>query len=177
MLACFTCEAAIFGISKLFLFEKNSNWSLKRKKTSSTFKYEVTWRSHLVAFVHCFLKDDAGAPAIEYVLKCLKRPQLARPGRLGGLMRQAMMLNQRHEQRKSLRHPMRRAAEVIFGTGEPPVRCVIWDLSEGGARLAIACPLHGLPPEFTLVMFKDAREQRQCQVVWTDTRFVGVKFL
>jgi len=93
-------------------------------------------------------------------------------------MRQAMMLNQHREQRKSLRHPIRRAAEVIFGAGEPPVRCVIWDISEGGARLAIACPLHhGLPPEFTLVMFKNAREQRKCQVVWTDTRFVGVKFL
>jgi c-di-GMP-binding flagellar brake protein YcgR len=86
-----------------------------------------------------------------------------------------MVLERRQEKRKSLRYPKRRAGEVIFGAHERPVRCVIWDISDGGARLAVARPLEELPPTFTLVLFKDV--QRDCQVVWTDARFVGVKFV
>ena len=87
------------------------------------------------------------------------------------------MLPRRLDQRKSLRRPMRRAAEVIFGAHMPAVRCVIWDMSEGGARLAVAHPLANLPRTFTLVMFKGDRVHRNCEVVWTDARYVGVKFV
>ena len=87
------------------------------------------------------------------------------------------MLPQRREKRKNLRRPMRRAAEVIFGAHEPPVPCVIWDMSEGGARLAVARPIADLPPTFILVLSKHASVHRTCQVVWTDTRYVGVKFI
>jgi PilZ domain len=75
------------------------------------------------------------------------------------------------------RRPMRRAAEVILGTHEPPVRCVIWDMSDGGARLAIARPSVDLPHTFILVLFKNASIHRTCEVVWTDARYVGVKFI
>ena len=88
----------------------------------------------------------------------------------------ATMLTRRAEKRKSLRRFMRRPAEVILREGQPPVRCVIWDMSDGGARLAIAYPMADLPRTFTLSLFGDASVQRQCQVVWTDTRYVGVKF-
>ena len=87
------------------------------------------------------------------------------------------MLPRRREQRRSPRYPRRRAAEVIFGALEPPVPCVIWDLSDGGARLTVARPLADLPRIFTLLFFKDGSVQRKCEVVWTDTRFVGVKFI
>jgi hypothetical protein len=87
------------------------------------------------------------------------------------------VLQQRQEKRTRLRRPMRRAAEVIFGAHEPAARCVIWDISDGGARLAVARPMKELPPTFTLVLIKDANVRRNCQVVWTDARFVGVKFL
>ena len=87
------------------------------------------------------------------------------------------MLPLRQEQRRTSRSPRRRAAQVIFGDSETPVPCVIWDLSDGGARLAIARSLADLPRIFTLSFFGDASLQRTCEVVWTDTRFVGVKFV
>jgi hypothetical protein len=87
------------------------------------------------------------------------------------------MLPRRQEQRKKPRYPRRRAAQVVFGALEPPVPCVIWDISDGGARLAVARPLADLPRIFTLSFFKDASLQRKCEVVWTDSRFVGVKFI
>ncbi|HEV3373725.1 MAG TPA: PilZ domain-containing protein [Xanthobacteraceae bacterium] len=80
------------------------------------------------------------------------------------------------EQRMTLRRPTRRAATVSFGAEKPPVTCVIWDISEGGARLAVAHPLATLPHHFTLNLSKDESARRHCEVVWTDRRFVGVKF-
>jgi hypothetical protein len=86
-------------------------------------------------------------------------------------------IRQPREKRKNPRHPMRRAAEVVFGAHKAPVHCVVWDMSDGGARLAIAHPLDSLPRTFILVLYKDDSVRRNCQVVWTDTRYVGVKFV
>jgi hypothetical protein len=54
---------------------------------------------------------------------------------------------------------------------------VIWDISNGGARLAVAHPLTDLPTRFTLLLSRDGRVQRSCEIVWIDKRFVGVKFV
>lgn len=72
---------------------------------------------------------------------------------------------------------MRRAAHVVLGARQPPVGCVIWDMSDGGARLAVAHPMSDLPRTFILVLYKGASVKRNCKVVWTDARFVGVKFV
>ena len=79
--------------------------------------------------------------------------------------------------RKERRQPMRRYAEVVTGPQKPPVRCVVWDISNSGARLAVARPLMTLPPRFLLQLDKGGRVQRKCEVVWTDAGFVGVKFV
>ena len=86
------------------------------------------------------------------------------------------MLTRYREERKSVRRFTRRAATVSFGAEQPSVNCVIWDISEGGARLAIALLLADLPNHFTLNLFRDFSVQRNCEVVWTDSKFVGVKF-
>jgi PilZ domain len=70
---------------------------------------------------------------------------------------------------------MRRTAELLLGANEPSILCVIWDMSEGGARLATARPLLNLPSSFTLVL--EGKVERQCEVVWTNARHVGVKFV
>jgi hypothetical protein len=86
------------------------------------------------------------------------------------------VLVRRQEDRTSVRRPTRRAATVSFGTDKPSVPCVIWDISDGGARLAVGHPLADLPRRFTLNLFKDGSVRRDCEVVWTDTKFVGVRF-
>jgi hypothetical protein len=64
---------------------------------------------------------------------------------------------------------------LTFGAEEPAMPCVIWNISEGGARLAVARSTD-LPRHFTLSLHKDGSAQHACEVVWTDSRFVGVKF-
>ena len=86
------------------------------------------------------------------------------------------MLAPSREERKTVRRFTRRAATLTFGDRKPSVDCVIWDISEGGARLAVGLPLSDLPHNFTLNLFKDESVQRKCEVVWMDKRFVGVKF-
>ncbi len=86
------------------------------------------------------------------------------------------MLTRYQEHRKGARGFTRRAATVSVGAGKQLVTCVIWDISEGGARLAIALPSADLPNHFILVLRKDRSVQRNCEVVWIDKRFVGVKF-
>lgn len=49
------------------------------------------------------------------------------------------------------------------------------DMSETGARLAAARPLLNLPSRFTLLL--EGKVQRQCEIVWADVRYVGVKFV
>lgn len=87
------------------------------------------------------------------------------------------MFAAKREYRKHRRQPMRRAAAVVLQAADNPVRCVIWDMSDGGARLAIAHPAADLPRRFSLLLVKDASVRRNCEVVWTDSRFVGVKFI
>lgn len=83
----------------------------------------------------------------------------------------------RRDERKGKRRPLRRAAMVSFGQAGTAVPCVIWDMSDGGARLAIARPIADVPRHFMLLLTKDGSVKRVCEVVWTDTRYVGVKFV
>jgi hypothetical protein len=86
------------------------------------------------------------------------------------------MLNQSHNPRKTFRRPPRRVAKLSFGKDGPSLNCLVWDISEIGARLGIEHSLADLPHHFTLTLFKDCRVQRDCEVVWSDKRFVAVKF-
>jgi hypothetical protein len=70
---------------------------------------------------------------------------------------------------------MRRHAHVILEGHEQLIGCVVHDISDGGTRLSFAAPSANLPHTFTLALFKDS-VQRDCELVWSDRRFVGVKF-
>jgi hypothetical protein len=95
-----------------------------------------------------------------------------------GLHEQGAMLARKGEERRYRRHPMRRRAAVMLDETRSPVQCVILHMSDGGARLAIAHPTDELPSTFSLLLGKDAQSvRRNCEIVWTDRRFVGVRFI
>lgn len=68
----------------------------------------------------------------------------------------------------------RRAAWIDVGGNAKPTRCVLWDVSEGGARLAPA-QASKLPDIFTLIL--DKTTAHRCSVVWRKGPLVGVRYL
>jgi hypothetical protein len=80
------------------------------------------------------------------------------------------------ENRRDARRLMHREAHVTYKGREYPIRCVIHDMSDGGARISLEAGPGALPRAFTLVLLKDCL-QRNCSIVWTNGRFFGVKFI
>jgi hypothetical protein len=86
------------------------------------------------------------------------------------------MLARTPETRKSARRWMHRDAEILLNEHNQPIRCVIHDISDGGARISFKTPTEDLPNIFTLVLVRNCI-QRNCRVVWRKDRFFGVKFV
>jgi hypothetical protein len=80
------------------------------------------------------------------------------------------------EQRRAKRTPRRNAAWIEFAGGGARIPCVVWDISDGGARLAAPRPGE-LPPAFKLLLTRDGDSARLCQVVWRNDKQVGVQFI
>lgn len=57
-----------------------------------------------------------------------------------------------------------------------PIRCVLHDISDGGARLGLADRGISLPRSFTLALYQGS-VWRECEMVWSNGRFIGVKFI
>jgi hypothetical protein len=89
----------------------------------------------------------------------------------GGVSRES-----RRDQRKTRRTHRRQAAWVVLDGGVAKIPCVLWDISEGGARIAAA---HGgaLPDVFGLFLNRDGKSRRFCQVVWRRGHQLGVRFV
>jgi hypothetical protein len=83
------------------------------------------------------------------------------------------MVGNAREQRRRRRVHTRRAALIKWSDGPKPIRCVLWDQSETGARLA-APYANKLPPVFTLV--NGSETSRVCRIVWRKGPLVGVQF-
>lgn len=58
----------------------------------------------------------------------------------------------------------------------PPLVCLLWDISDGGARLVIPAP-EVLPDQFHLLTSRKERPGRLCRVVWRSGANVGLKFV
>jgi hypothetical protein len=85
-----------------------------------------------------------------------------------------MTILSRREERQSQRTPARRAASIKVEDDSPGLPCVIWDMSDKGAKLAAGRPLL-LPDRFTLVL--SATVHRRCHIRWRGEKFVGVQFV
>jgi hypothetical protein len=78
------------------------------------------------------------------------------------------------EKRRRRRVRTRRAAWINVDGNAKPLRCVLWDVSEDGARLAPA-QAGKLPDLFTLIL--DKTTAHRCRVMWRKGAQVGVRFL
>ena len=78
------------------------------------------------------------------------------------------------EQRKSPRLRTYKVARIAFQRGRASNHCLVRDLSDTGACLAIENPI-GIPDSFNLV-FDSGERSRMCEVVWRNKKQVGVEF-
>src|SRR5579859_6842065 len=78
------------------------------------------------------------------------------------------------EKRRRRRVRTRRAAWINVDDHAKPIRCVLWDVSEDGARLAPA-QAGKLPDVFTLLL--DKTTTHRCRVMWRKGPQVAVRFL
>jgi len=78
----------------------------------------------------------------------------------------------KREVRKSVRQP----AWITLEGGFAVRPCVVQDLSPTGAKVTIEDP-NTLPAKLKLAFSRDARNGRNCEVVWRRGKVVGVKFV
>jgi len=86
------------------------------------------------------------------------------------------LLRSRIEQRKQPRHNIIATAWLRSKSDPIPFVCVVWDISEGGARLTVA-NLAVIPDEFCLLSARDASSGTACRVAWRSDGQIGIQFL
>ncbi len=79
------------------------------------------------------------------------------------------------EDRKSPRYQPFKAAHIAFEENNTAINCVVRDLSERGACLAILAPAN-IPEKFNLV-FEQGGAVRPCRVIWRENTRIGIEFL
>ncbi len=75
--------------------------------------------------------------------------------------------------------PRKRVVSTVWidaGDGSQPLVCVLWDVSQGGARLAIADP-NAVPDEFRLLFSRSEKPGSDCRVVWRTHEQIGIKYV
>jgi len=84
-----------------------------------------------------------------------------------------------HEQkREHVRKSLSYSAHIVAGDGSWFYPCEIFDVSAGGAKLAIYCPPHTpLSPQFFLQLSQITTASRYCEVAWRHGNEIGVRFV
>jgi hypothetical protein len=67
-----------------------------------------------------------------------------------------------------------KGGSILFGLA-PAIDCIIRNMSETGAQLAVESPV-GIPDEFTLLI-KPQLKKRNCRVAWRKADRIGVRFV
>ena len=91
-------------------------------------------------------------------------------------MRLFSLFGSRSEQRKWRRHGVIHTAWARTTDDPLPTVCVLWDVSEGGARLSVANP-EALPEMLTITLKRDDAIGTLCRIAWRDREQVGVEFV
>jgi PilZ domain len=79
------------------------------------------------------------------------------------------------EKRRAKRRQISQRAWVDFGPGTRVQQCLVKDMSDSGARLALGVP-ELAPAEFVLQFAPDGSVGRRCEVRWQRGGDIGVKF-
>jgi hypothetical protein len=84
-----------------------------------------------------------------------------------------------HEQRREhVRKSMSYRARIVADDGTWMYPCEIFDVSVGGARLAIYCPPQApLPHQFLLQLSEINQTSRYCELAWRQGNEIGVRFV
>jgi|SRR5712691_2028842 len=77
--------------------------------------------------------------------------------------------------RKPLSTSVQQRASIDPGDGSPHRHCMICDISQRGARIALAGK-SDIPDEFRL-MLGGGGAHRRCRVVWRTEQQIGIEFL
>jgi hypothetical protein len=85
------------------------------------------------------------------------------------------MSNNRAELRKKPRRQFHYTARIFTNKDSPQVACLISDISQTGARLALQHD-EKLPDTFLLLLTAKGDARRHCRVIWRDGPNVGVQF-
>lgn len=80
------------------------------------------------------------------------------------------------DSRKAKRRVIDYPAWLLLDTSRQPVECIIRDMSDTGARIAIISPIKALPHRFMLWLDEKGKVQRECEIVWMKAGYVGVRF-
>jgi PilZ domain len=80
-----------------------------------------------------------------------------------------------YEKRQVSRTRMRKDAMLMSEHDSEGRRCVVSDITNGGARVHLRRPTQ-LPKTFSLT-FDNFRSERICEVIWRTDDTVGVRFI
>lgn len=81
------------------------------------------------------------------------------------------------EQRRSSRYATNCPAWIKFDNHGQPRSCTIVDISNGGARIAVASP-NDLPKEFSVIIaLGGGNITRRVRIVWWANDEIGVRYL
>ena len=78
------------------------------------------------------------------------------------------------EHRDQARRRALKGGEIVFNRENSVISCVMRDLSEAGARLAVGSTV-GIPDHFTLIL-NDKSKSWECSVKWRSIDTIGVHF-
>lgn len=80
------------------------------------------------------------------------------------------------ELRKYKRREVHYPVWIVVDPAQPPQRCMLLNVSQGGAKIEIDKQLE--PPEkFTLLLTHRGHSTRPCRLVWRNGTNMGVEFL
>jgi len=86
------------------------------------------------------------------------------------------LFGNRTERRKSGRRGVIHTAWVRTASDPLPAVGVLWDVSDGGARLSVAQP-EALPGTVTITLKRDDTVGTVCRIAWRNQDQIGIEFV